>query len=161
MRTIHHMIRIFDTHVWNDDITSKFFSFLKSSFLRFVGDKRTKSDLKIPISVCFALHFRNCRSYHQDLIILNTGVLKKRNNINIKVILFLLTHFNNFFKIIICFSSSSINAKYKFWGVSHLHICVIFLVTLCFVVIVQPCMKWIPIIIVKKNVFPLISASGN
>ena len=25
-----------------------------------------KDDLKLPISVCFALYLRNCRSYHQD-----------------------------------------------------------------------------------------------
>ena len=36
---------------------------------------------------------------------------------------FLLAHFNSFFN---SFSSSSINAKQKFWGLSHLLMCVIF-----------------------------------
>ena len=47
--------------------------------------------------------------------------------LNIKIILFFISSLQQFFKIIICFSSSSINAKKKFWGVPHLlHVCVIF-----------------------------------
>ena len=50
----------------------------------------------------------------------------KCNTVNIKIFFFLLAHFNSFL-IIVCFSSSSVNAKNKFWGVPHLlHICVIF-----------------------------------
>ena len=38
-----------------------------------------------------------------------------------------------FTKLQLCFSSSPINAKKKFWGVPHLlHMCVIFLIIICF-----------------------------
>ena len=36
------------------------------SHLIFQSGKRAKNGLKLPISVCFALYLRNCRSYHQD-----------------------------------------------------------------------------------------------
>ena len=42
------------------------FHFVKSWLLEFVGGKRGKNDVKLPISVCFALYLRNCRSHHQD-----------------------------------------------------------------------------------------------
>ena len=49
----------------------------------------------------------------------------KCNILNIKILNFLLAHFNSFFNT--CFSSSSINAKQKFWGVPLLfHMCLIF-----------------------------------
>ena len=35
--TVHHMIVIFGTHVWNYDISSKFFHFSKFWFLGFLG----------------------------------------------------------------------------------------------------------------------------
>ena len=41
------------------------FSFFKSfGFKKFVGGKSVKNDLKLPISLSFALYLRN--SYHQD-----------------------------------------------------------------------------------------------
>ena len=33
--------------------------------MRFVGGKRAKNHLKLPVSVCFTLYLRKCRSYHQ------------------------------------------------------------------------------------------------
>ena len=43
------------------------FSFFKILiFGVFRGNKRAKNDLKLAISVCYALYLRNCRSYHQD-----------------------------------------------------------------------------------------------
>ena len=64
--TIRHMIVIFGTHVQNDEISRKIFHFSKFWFLGFLGSKRAKSDLNLPISVCFALYLQNCRSYHWD-----------------------------------------------------------------------------------------------
>ena len=66
-----------------------------------LGSKRAKNDLKVPISVCFALYLRICRSYHQDF---DNDVYRcfslyffiKWNIANIKIILFLLAHFNSF-----------------------------------------------------------------
>ena len=59
--TVHHMIvckmMIFPAN---------FFIFQNFDFWGFYGGKRAKDDLKLPISVCFALYLRNCRSYHQD-----------------------------------------------------------------------------------------------
>ena len=56
---------IFGAYVLNDDTSSKVFRFSKFWFLAFffvcvygvvgVGCKRAKNDLKLPISVCFAL----------------------------------------------------------------------------------------------------------
>ena len=62
---------------------------------------------------------------------ISTGVFlffffRRCNIVNIKIICFILAHFNSFL-IIIWFSSSSINSKKKFCGVPHLlHMCVIF-----------------------------------
>ena len=39
--------------------------FQNIDFWGFSG-KRAKNEVKLPISVCFVLYFRNCRSYHQD-----------------------------------------------------------------------------------------------
>ena len=97
------MTVIFGTHVLNDDISSKFFQFLKFWFLGLLGDKRAKNDLKLPILACFALYLRNCRSYHLDIYndiyrsFSSYFFLKMQHWINIKIILFLLAHFNSFF----------------------------------------------------------------
>ena len=40
-----------------------FFNFFK---ILIFWDFRHLNDLKLPISVCFALYLRNCRSYHRD-----------------------------------------------------------------------------------------------
>ena len=68
---------------------------------------------------------------HRCKIMISPGVFlyffKKCSIVNVKIILFLLAHLNCFFLIIIWFSSSSVNAKKKFWVVPHLlHMCVIF-----------------------------------
>ena len=69
--TIHHMIVFFGTHVYQivhmctddyDYISSNFFSFLEISIFG------AKNDLKLPISVFFALYLRSCRPYHQDFV---------------------------------------------------------------------------------------------
>ena len=57
------MIVIFGTHVYNDDIFSKFFHYQNFEFLGFKVGKKAKNNLKLLISVCFALYLRNCRSY--------------------------------------------------------------------------------------------------
>ena len=61
-----------------------------------------RNDLKLPISVCFTLYFRNCRSYHQgfdnDIYrCFSLFLFKKYNIVNIKIICFLLAHSNSFF----------------------------------------------------------------
>ena len=124
----------FGTRVWNDYISSKFFLFFKILYLGFLGGKRAKNDLKLPVLVCFAQYLRNCWSYHQDfdndLCRCFSFFFKKKkyNIVNIKIYLFFIGPLQQFFLIIICFSSSSINGKKKFWGVPHLlHMCVIFL----------------------------------
>ena len=72
------MIVIFGTHVSNDDISSKFFHFSKFWFWGFYGGKRTKDDLKLPISVCFALYpsiyFDHVDQTIKILIMISTGV---------------------------------------------------------------------------------------
>ena len=45
---------------------ANFFTFQNFDFWGFQGGKRVKNDLKLPISVCFALYFTNYRSYHRD-----------------------------------------------------------------------------------------------
>ena len=74
------------------------FSFFKILIFGVCRGKRAKNDLKLPISVCFALCLRNCRSYHQDFDndiyrCFSLYFLKKCNIVNIKIILFLLAHF--------------------------------------------------------------------
>ena len=49
--------------------------------------------------------------------------------VNIKILIFFIGPHQQFFLIKSCFSISSINAKQKFWGVPHLHMCVIFYTT--------------------------------
>ena len=67
---------------------------------------------------------------HRCKIMISPGVVlyffKKCNIVNIKIILFLSALLNSFVLINIWFSSSSVNAKKKFWVVPHLHMCVIF-----------------------------------
>ena len=97
------------------------------------GGERGKIDLKLPVAVCFALYYRNFRLYHQDFDndIYSCFSLflffQECNIVNIEITLFFIGYLQQFFLIIICFSSSSKNAKTKFWGVPHLlHMCVIF-----------------------------------
>ena len=116
LRNHNHMIVIFGTHVEIDDISSNFFHFLKSWFWGFLGGKRAKHDLKLPISVCFALYLRNFKLYHQVLIITSAGVclyiFLKRKHCKYKIFFYWPT--STVFLIIICFLSSSKNAKEKF-----------------------------------------------
>ena len=82
-------------------ISSKFFlHFLKFWFWGFLGGKRAKNDLKLPISVCYALYLRNCWSYHQDFdnnICRCFSFLKKKNaTLYILTLLKLLAHFSGF-----------------------------------------------------------------
>ena len=83
--------------------SANFFIFQNFDFWGFQEGKREKSDLKLPISVCFALYLRNCRLYQDfdnDIYrCFSLFFLKKCNIINIKIILFLLAHFNSFFDI--------------------------------------------------------------
>ena len=97
----------------------------------FLGGKRAKNDLKLPISVCFAPYLRNCRSYHRDFDndiyrCFSLYFFKKCNIVNIKIICSFCWPTSRVFLIIICFSSSSINAERKFRGVPHLHIVIFF-----------------------------------
>ena len=43
---------------------ANFSIFQNFDFFGFLGGKRTKNELKSPISVCFTLYLRNCRWYH-------------------------------------------------------------------------------------------------
>ena len=61
---IYPMILFYGTHECIKGYLRAFFSFL--GFLRGEVSKRAKHDLKLLISVCFALYLRNCRSCHQD-----------------------------------------------------------------------------------------------
>ena len=46
---------------------ANFFIFQNFDVGGFLGQgKGAKNDLKLTISVCFALYLRKCRSYHQD-----------------------------------------------------------------------------------------------
>ena len=74
------------------------------------GGKRVKNDLKLPISVCYALYLRNIDHIIEILIMISTSVFFKSNIINIKIILFFWP-ISIIFLIIICFPSLSINAK--------------------------------------------------
>ena len=106
---------------------ANFFILQNFYFWSFLGGKRAKNDLKWA-SICFALYLRNCRSYYQDFDNDIDIYFLKCNIVNIKIILFFIGPLQQFFLIIICFSSSSINAKKKFGGVPHLlHMCVILL----------------------------------
>ena len=113
-------------------ISSNFFDFSKSWLFWFFVDKRAKKDLKLPISACFALYLKCFRWNHQNFDnemyrCFSLYFFKKCIIVNIKIVLFLFSHFNSFFLIRICFSSSSINVKKKVWDVPHLlHMCVTF-----------------------------------
>ena len=67
----------------------------------FQRGKRAKNNLKLPISECFALYLRKCRSYHHEFENIYRCFalffLKKFVIVNIKIILFLLASFNSFF----------------------------------------------------------------
>ena len=63
--TIHHVIIIF-VRLVNDDISRNFFIFPKLWFFGLLCDERQKNDLKLPISVCHVVYFRNWRWYHWD-----------------------------------------------------------------------------------------------
>ena len=70
--------------------------------MQFLGGKRAKNDLKLSISVCFALYLRNFRSYHQDFDndiyrCFSLYFFQKCSIVNIKIILLLLAYFNSFF----------------------------------------------------------------
>ena len=80
------------------------FSFFKTLiFGIFRGrGKRGKNDLKLPISVCFALYHGNCRSYHRDFdndiySCFSLFFLKKCNIVNIKITLFFIGPLQQFF----------------------------------------------------------------
>ena len=45
---------------------ANFFIFQNIDFWGFYGGKRAKNDLKLSISVCFAVYLRNCRLYQLD-----------------------------------------------------------------------------------------------
>ena len=73
----------YDLHLWctgiykrivSPGIFSFFFFFKILIFGVFRVVKGPKNDLKLPISVCFGLYLRNCRLYHQILIMISTGV---------------------------------------------------------------------------------------
>ena len=72
---------------WYLQQISSFFKVL--IFWSFYGGKKAKCDLKLPISVCFALYIRNCRSCHQDF---DDGIYRC-----FSWFYFLLAHFNSFF----------------------------------------------------------------
>ena len=77
------------------------FSFFNILILVFFRGIKGKKWPKVPISVCFALYFRNCRLYHQDFDndiyrCFSLFFFKKCNIVNIKIICFLLAHFNSF-----------------------------------------------------------------
>ena len=98
------------------------------NFGLFWGDKRAKNDLKLPISVCFALYLRNCRSYHQDF---DNDIYRcfslsffffKYDIVNIKII-----YFNSFCNNYL-FSKFINKCQKEIMRCAHLlHMCVIFL----------------------------------
>ena len=126
----------YDHQFWYTNVKwcylQQFFPFFKILILGILGGKRAKNDLKSPIWVCYALYLMTCRSYHQDFDDIWCSFFSKMQHFKYyNYFVFLLAHFNSFL-IIICFSSSWINAKKSFWGVPHLlHICVIFYQFLC------------------------------
>ena len=125
-----HMYKMISPGIF---IVSKFLSF------GFLGGKRVKTDLKVPISVCWTVYLfpelliissrflvRRCKKLTSPGVFLI--LLKECNIANIKIILFFIGPLQQFFVINICFSSSSVNAKKKFWDVPQLlHICAIFI----------------------------------
>ena len=93
----------FSVHICEMMISpASFFILQNFDFGGFVGGKRAKNDLKLPISVCFALYLRNCRSYHQDFDndiyrCFSLFFLKKYNNVNGKINLFFIGQLQQFF----------------------------------------------------------------
>ena len=99
--------------------------------LIFLGFRGTKGQ-----KVHHALYLRNCRYISSRFLVHMCKIISpvfffsffffKCNIFNIKIIVFYwLTA--TVFVLNNCFSSSSVNARNKFWGVPHLlHICVIF-----------------------------------
>ena len=62
--TIHHMIVIYCTHVWNDNTSRYFFIFSKFCFFRLLGAKRAKKWAKMTKNfVCHVPYLRNHTSY--------------------------------------------------------------------------------------------------
>ena len=66
-RSIHRMIVIFGTHLWNDNISRSFFIFSKFRFSRLIGGKRAKNDPKWQKICLLHLAFRNHVSYDLHL----------------------------------------------------------------------------------------------
>ena len=52
------------------------------------GGKMAKNDIKLPISVCFALYLRNCRPYIGNNIHRCFFFFSKYNIVNIKIKIF-------------------------------------------------------------------------
>ena len=99
--SVHHMIVFFGVQVWNDDISRYFSHFFKVFIFWIVREGWEKG----------------CKGKKWSKITKNSVSLHISETVP------------HFFKILIfqVFQSWSINAKRKFWGVSHLlHMCVIF-----------------------------------
>ena len=101
--TVHHILQFLVVHMCEMMISpANFFIFQSFDFGVFQRGKRAKNDLKLPISVCFSLYLRNCRSYHQEFdndiyrCFFFIFFKKKFNMANIKIILFLLAYFSFF-----------------------------------------------------------------
>ena len=119
----------FLVHMFKMMISPANFSFFKILIFGFFKGIKGK---KWPTITNFSLFFsisQERRSYRwdfdDDICRCFSLFFFKCNIVNIKIVCFLLALFNSFL-IIICFSSSSINVKKKFWYVPHLlHMCVI------------------------------------
>ena len=113
--TAHHILWCL-VHICKMMISpANFFIFESFDFWGFYQGKRAKNDLKLPVSVHFALYLRTCRSYHQDVDndvykCFSLLFLKKCVMENTKIILFFVDPLQKFL-MIICFWSSSINSK--------------------------------------------------
>ena len=115
------------------------FSFFKILILGFLGGKRAKNDLKLPISLWFALYLRNCRLYHRNFDndiyrCFSLYFFKKYNILNIKIILFLLTQFNSFNNNLFFKFINKCQKKKKIWGVPppSSHVCDFFMQAVIF-----------------------------
>ena len=126
--TVHHMILTFGAHVQNDDTSSKFFHFSKFWFLGFLEGKGQKWPEITWLNLFCSIILGTVYQIVKILIMIYAGVLRyfvfKNATLEILIYLFFIGLFQQFYLIIICFWSSSLNAKKKFWGVSHM--CVIF-----------------------------------
>ena len=109
----------YDCHLWCTFLKwwylQQFFSFSKIFIFGVFKGIKGKNDLKSPISVCFALYLRTVDHIIEILIMICRCFLllffKKCNFVNIKNYLFFYWPTSTIFLIIICFSSSSVNAK--------------------------------------------------